>query len=42
VKYFVIGKTWNWENEEKYTFIKDLKEIEKDLAASKELYKKTK
>jgi hypothetical protein len=42
VKHFVIGKTWSWENEEKYTFIKDLKQIEKDLSAGKVLYKRTK
>jgi hypothetical protein len=42
VKHFVIGKTWNWKNEESYTFIKDLKQIEKDLAAGKVLYKRIK
>jgi len=42
VKHFVIGKTWNWKNEENYTFIKDLKQIEKDLSAGKVLYKRTK
>ena len=42
VKHFVIGKTWSWKNEEKHTFIKDLEKIEKDLAAGKVLYKKTK
>ncbi len=42
VKHFVIGKTWHWKNEENYTFIKDLKQIEKDLAAGKALYKSTK
>jgi len=42
VKHFVIGKTWNWKNKENYTFIKDLKQIEKELAAGKVLQKKTK
>ena len=40
VKYFVIGKTWNWENEEPYTFITDLKPIEQDLQSTTLLYKK--
>lgn len=31
VKMFIIGKTWNWENLEPYTFINDLKEIDKEL-----------
>jgi len=42
VKHFVIGKTWNWKNEENYTFIKDLKQIGKDLTAGKVLYKRAK
>ena len=24
MRYFVIGKTWNWKNEEPYTFIENL------------------
>ena len=31
VKHFIIGKTWNWENEESCTFIRNRKSIEKDL-----------
>ncbi len=42
VKHFVTGKTWGWKNNELYTFIKDLKQIEKDLKPSKLLYKKAK
>ena len=42
VKHFVIGKTWNWENEENDTFIKDQKQIEKDLATGKVLYQRAK
>lgn len=38
VKNFIIGKTWNWENSEPYTFINDLKEIEKELKSGKRLY----
>lgn len=41
VKNFVIGKTWSWKNKENYTFIKDLKPIEKELVAGKVLYKRT-
>lgn len=39
VKYFVIGKTWNWENTEPYTFIKDLKQLERKLQSGTLLYK---
>ena len=39
-KYFIIGKTWSWENEEPYTFIENLKQIEKDLKSGRILYKK--
>ena len=42
VKHFVIGKTWNWKNKEPYIFIKNLKQIEKNLKLSKLLYKKAK
>lgn len=39
VKHFVIGKTWDWKNEEPYTFIKNLKELERELKSGKLLYK---
>ena len=42
MKYFVIGKTWDWKNEESYTFIKDLKQIENKLKSGKLLYKSAK
>ncbi|MFZ9937019.1 MAG: hypothetical protein ACO3JG_08135 [Luteolibacter sp.] len=42
VKHFIVDKTWNWKNEEPYTFIKDLKLIEKDLMSGKQLYRKAK
>jgi hypothetical protein len=41
-KYFVVGKTWNWKNEEPYIFIKNLKQIEKELKSGKLLYKAAK
>jgi hypothetical protein len=40
VRLFVIGKTWGWENKEACTFLKDLKQIEKDLSPASMLYKK--
>jgi hypothetical protein len=40
VKHFIIGKTWGWKNKEPYSFIKNLKQIEKDLKPGKCLYKK--
>ena len=42
MKYFIIGKTWNWKNDEPYTFINDLSQIEKDLKSGKLLYKAAK
>jgi hypothetical protein len=39
LRYFVVGKTWNWKNEEPYTFIENLKQIEKALKSGKLLYK---
>jgi zinc protease len=39
VKHFVLGKTWNWA-EEDHTFIGDMKEIAKSLRDAKALYKK--
>ena len=41
-KHFVIGKAWGWKNEEPYTFINDLKQIEKELKSGKLLYKAAK
>ena len=38
LRYFVIGKTWNWKNEEPYTFIQNLKQIEKALNSGTLLY----
>ena len=42
MKYFIIGKTWAWKNEEPYTFINDLSQIEKELKSGKHLYKAAK
>jgi hypothetical protein len=39
VKFFITGKTWNWTNEEPYTFMEDLKEIESKLKSGKLVYK---
>jgi len=41
VKHFVIGKTWDWKNEEPYTFIKNLKELERELKSGKFIYTST-
>jgi hypothetical protein len=41
-KYFIIGKSWGWKNEEPYTFIKHLKQIENELKSGKLLYKAAK
>ena len=42
LKHFVLGKTWNWENKEDMTFIKDRKDIAYDLAKGTRLYTKEK
>lgn len=42
MKNFIIGKAWAWENTEPYTFLKDLKQIEKELKSGKLLYKAAK
>ena len=39
MKNFIIGKTWGWENEEQYAFIKDLSQIENELKSGELLYK---
>jgi hypothetical protein len=39
VKHYIIGKTWGWKNEEPYTFINNLKELERELKYGKLLYK---
>lgn len=41
VKHFVIGKTWNWPNQEPITFIKTRKELKKSLKSGKLLCKGT-
>ena len=42
MKNFIIGKAWAWENAEPYIFIKDLKQIEKELESGKLLYRAAK
>jgi hypothetical protein len=39
MRYFIVGKTWNWKNEEPYIFIENLKQIEKALKSGKLLYR---
>jgi len=39
MKYFIIGKAWDWVNKEPYTFIKNLKQIGEELKSGKLLYK---
>ena len=41
VKHFIIGKTWNWPNEEPFTFLKTRQELDKDLKSGKLLCKGT-
>ena len=39
VKHFILGKTWNWENREPYTFIKGMDEIQGSLEGGQLLYR---
>jgi hypothetical protein len=39
MRYFIVGKTWNWKNEEPYAFIENLEQIEKALKSGKLLYR---
>lgn len=38
VRHFVIGKTWNWENDVPYTFIESREEITQELRGAEKLY----
>ena len=42
VKHFVIGKTWNWKNDEPYTFIENRNNLDCELKSGKRLYKRKK
>lgn len=42
IKHFILGKTWNWKNEEAYTFLKERKAIAGKLKKASRLYKKRK
>ena len=35
VRHFVLGKTWNWPNQEPYSFLSDPKELSKPIAGAK-------
>jgi len=37
-KYFVLGKTWKWENPESYLFIDDTSTIKKQLRSGRRFY----
>jgi len=39
VKYFVIGKTWEWENKEEIQFIKSKSDIEDFIENGEQIYK---
>ena len=39
-KHFILGKTWGWENDEPYIFMRDRKQIEKSLESGTRLYEK--
>ena len=41
VKYYILGKTWGWKNEEPYIFIKNRTEIELALTQGKRLFSRS-
>lgn len=41
IKYYILGKTWGWENEESYTFIKSRTDIEPSLSQGKKLFSRS-
>lgn len=38
VKYYVVGKTWGWQNAEPYIFIKSVDELDADVLQGMRLY----
>lgn len=42
VKHFIVGKTWNWKNEEPYAFIEDSGKLAEELESAKLLYRAAK
>lgn len=41
IKYYILGKTWGWKNEEPYTFIKSRTDIEPSLSRGKKLFSRS-
>lgn len=39
-KHFVIGKSWDWQNQEPYTFLSDTEPIEDDLKHAEVFYRR--
>jgi len=39
VRHFVMGKSWNWPNQEPYVFISQLAQIQGDLNSGELLYR---
>ncbi|MEM1223221.1 MAG: insulinase family protein, partial [Verrucomicrobiota bacterium] len=39
VKHYVVGKTWNWGNSEKYTFVEDTESLDKAMSRAELLFK---
>ena len=40
VKHFVMGKSWNWQNQEPYVFIRQAVQIQGDLQSGELLYRR--
>jgi len=39
MKYFITGKTWSWDNEEQFTFLKDREKLEEALGSGRLIYR---
>jgi hypothetical protein len=38
IKYFIIGKAWNWDNKEPYTFLKSKDNLDKKFIQGKPIF----
>lgn len=41
VKYYIVGKTWGWKNDEGYEFVKERKEVDAKVKGAKKIDVKT-
>jgi hypothetical protein len=39
IKYFITGKTWSWDNEEQFTFLKGREDLEEALGSGRLIFR---